>query len=80
VVSTYECGHSIVKLYDDNTCDVGGLTYDIVYQPSLDNRKNVLIFTLNGTPFLFGYHDEHGVLVIHNTDNIDDKRAFVKCN
>lgn len=79
VVNTFECGHTTVKFYDDNTCDVGGLTYEIQYQPSVNNDKNVIYFIIDDKPFLLGYYDKEGHLVIYNTDNPNDSRKFIKC-
>lgn len=79
LVNTYKCDHIIVKFYDDNTCEVGGLNYEIQLQTSIDNNKNVFYFIIDDKPFLLGHYDKEGDLVILNTDNPNDSRKFIKC-
>lgn len=78
IINTYECDHIILKLYDDNTCDIGGLTYEIQFQPSVNNDKSVFYFMIDDKPFLLGHYDKEGNLVIFNTDNPNDSRKFIK--
>jgi len=73
IVNSWECGDNMVYWYDDNTLQIGGVTYDI------ENREGKYALTLKEYTFLIVEIKENGNLLILNSSNPSDFRNFTKC-
>jgi hypothetical protein len=73
-ISTWECNHTLVVLYDDNTCEVGEITYDVIY-----NNDGTLSFSMLDRVMLVGNYTRNGGLYIQNSDRAEDNKTFIVC-
>ena len=74
MVNSWECDNIKIVMYDDNTCDVGGYTYE------LRKEDNTLMLHINNRVMLLGNISNDGTLMMYNSDNVVERRFFVSCN
>ncbi len=74
MVNSWVCDNIKIVMYDNMSCDVGDLTYQV-------KETNGKIYLHMGNKLmLFGNITPEGSLIMYNSDNTSDKRYFVSCD
>ncbi len=71
IVDSWECDNTKIIMYDDNTCDVGELTYQVV------EKHGKIFLSFNNKVMLFGSVTKHGTLLMYKSNNSSDKEYSV---
>lgn len=74
IVNSWACDDILITMYDDNTCDVGALTYEVKVV------NGHYVFHLAGYVFLMAELKNGNSLLVRSTDNSSDKKYFVNCH